>query len=385
MTDTLNGKKIFHGDVLSRTLTFLEWKEILALRCVATSWKQAIARAPVEDQVHVNSNQALRLVCGMIPKLKHLKLDQSSDDDILQHRDEEETPLLHNFSNIQQFQCLHTTDSPLHNYDLRSLLCHWQNLQCLNLHGNENLQWSLSDLAPLKHIRDIRVINNRELQGGTLDLLQRIDQHDNAKRTDAFYNLEILDISGCNQVTGKLSHFAQMPKLQWLGITRTQVSGDLRTDVQPGDFVALQGFGLDMHAVYGANYIDLVQDAELVMKARLQIMRQSTWESPIWPLMLHLSPDSLEYHERPTQRMYTSEKDPPFSIEVVVVGKRMGWRWSNYLGGFCDTHWVDPEPDLDDEAYWTGLPEFFAKSSYFSGFLDPPTPKEYVTLFMGRL
>lgn len=261
-------------------------------------------------------------------------------------------------------------------------MIHWHSLQCLNLHGNEDLDWDISDLAGARNLREIRLINNRCLTGDTLCMLQHHPVQNNAKRrpTTIFYNLIILDISGCTQVTGKLSQFAKLPKLQWLGINRTQVTGDLRTDIQPGDFSSLQGIGLCSQAVYGAKEIQCVQDAEAVMKARLQIIKQSTWESPVWPLMVYLAQDSSEYHERAAQRLYRSERDPPFSIEVVVVGKRFGWRWSNYLGGFCDTHWVDPEPGKDCTKYWEEFSSFEVDKSMFSGFLDPPTPQRYVNL-----
>jgi hypothetical protein len=95
-------------------------------------------------------------------------------------------------------------------------------------------------------------------------------------------------------------------------------------------------------------------------------------------LLVHLAEDAQEYHQSAEQRLYTSERDPPFSIEVVAVGKRLGWRWSNYLGGFCDTHWVDPENDfpIDMEE----IEESQTQQSLFSGFLQPPTPQQYFEL-----
>lgn len=352
-----------------------------------------MAETPVEEQVDVPTRHVLRVLQNSLPKLQSLSLDQRSDPDMFQREENEDEHdgirLLQQFSELRHFRCVHAHPSPLRNVNLSNIFANWSHLQSLNLHGNEQLEWTLSDLCVLKHLKDVRLINNHRLQGDTWDLLYVVLCHEKAEEqwnpTDIYRNLEILDISGCTQVTGKLRHFAPLPKLQWLGINRTGVQGDLRTDVRPGDFAALQGIGLCSQSVYGADTIGCVQDAEPVMRARLAIMKQSTWESPIWPLLVHLSPDSPDYHERLEQRLYKSERDPPFSIEVVVVGQRLGWRWSNYLGGFCDTHWVDPEPEKNDDTYWQEIADFEAQKSMFSGFLDPPTPQQYMELCRDHL
>lgn len=380
MEDTTVSKNVLFGDVLCNTLSFLEWKELIRLRQVSSFWKVAVEETAVEAQVYVKSQRALHGVVQCLPKLKSLKLDQDSD-----LEQDDESLVLERFSNLQQFWCVHTTPSPLQGYNLSKLLSHWQKLQFLNLHGNEQLEWNLSDLSCLNNLSDLRCINNTCLRGSTQDLLVLQQQHNSPEQTSMmFSNLTILDLAGCVQVTGKLKDFSRMPKLQWLGINRTQISGDLRQDIKPGYFPSLQGMGLSQ-AVYGADQIQLVQDAPAVMRARLQIMKQSTWESPIFPLLVHLCPDSPDYHERVEQRLYSSERDPPFGIEVIVVGKRWGWRWSNYLGGFCDTHWVDPEP-RNCSSYQKEWAEFCKEEvSLFAGFLDPPTPVQYQQLCQERL
>jgi hypothetical protein len=385
MTESANTNIILHGDVLNRSLRYLEWREIVALRQVSSSWKLAAAETPVEAQVHVRTRRALQTLQKSLPKLQSLSFDQRSDRDILEQNDEDSIPVIYRFSELLHFQCVHGNPSPLRNLNLSALFASFPYLQSLNLHGNEELEWRLLDLSCLKCLKDIRLINNLGLQGDIHDdLLHRYDQTlEKEVPTDMFYNLEIFDIAGCTQVTGELCHFATLPKLQWLGINRTQVKGDLRTDIRPGDFVSLQGIGLCSRSVYGASKINSVEDAGPVMRARLQIMKQSTWDAPIWPLLVHLAEDAPEYHQRAEQRLYTSERDPPFSIEVVVIGKCLGWRWSNYLGGFCDTHWVDSEQNGPN--YTKEMEEFETQKSLFSGFLVPPTPQQYIELCQDRL
>ncbi|KAG7341828.1 hypothetical protein IV203_006920 [Nitzschia inconspicua] len=386
-----------HGEFLHQSLQFLDWRQIVSVRRVSSSWNHAVSETVVEEQIDVPTRQVLRLIQKSLPNLHSLSFDQRTDPDILlqeddDYHDEKENDaddvnglVIQQFFELRHFRCVHAHPSPLRNINLSNLFRHWPYLQSLNLHGNEDLEWNLSDLSSLTHLKDIRLINNYHLRGDTWDLFHKKDEDSNDDEqwvpTALYYNLEILDISGCTLVTGRLRHFANLPKLQWLGINRTGVKGDLRTDIRRGEFSSLQGIGLCSRSVYGANTIDSVADAHSVMKARLQIMKQSKWESPIWPLMVYLSPESPDYHERPEQRLYTSERDPPFSIEVVLVAGRFGWRWSNYLGGFCDTHWVDPEPDRETHEngsdYWDEITAFQAQTSMFSGFLDPPTPQEY--------
>jgi hypothetical protein len=374
-----------HGDVLTRSLRCLEWRDIITLRQVSSCWKLAARETHVEQEVYVQTRQALQILQTSLPKLQSLSLDQRSDDDVLEQDDEMSIPVIHRFSHLLHFQCVHRNPSPLRMVNLSALFASWPFLQSLNLHGNEELEWNLSDLICLKHLKDARFINNHYLRGNINDdLLYRYDQtFERRVPTDVFHNLESFDIAGCTQVTGELRHFSSLPKLQWLGINRTQIKGDLRTDIRPGDFVALQGIGLCSRFVYGASKIDSVQGADPVMRSRLQIMKQSMWDAPIWPFLVHLSEDAPEFHQRAEQRLYTSERDPPFSIEVVVVGKRLGWRWSNYLGGFCDTHWVDSDQDcpIDREE----IKEFQKQQSLFSGYLQPPTPQQYFELCQDRL
>lgn len=242
------------------------------------------------------------------------------------------------------------------------------------MHGNESFEWQLSDLEALPKLKDLRSINNRCITGDLKDLLV-------LSKT-----LIVVDVSGCDKVTGNLCDLAQMPLLEWLGMARTRVVGDIRS-IRPGHFVSLQGIGLD-NCIYGASEFYRVSHASEVMRARHQIMKQSKRDYPIYPFVLRLSSDSPDYHERIEQRLYTSERDPPFNIETVAVGNRRGWRWSNYLGGHCDVHWFDPEPQPSDAGYTTYQAELLQlqqeEGSLFSGFLDPPTQNEYLELCRNR-
>jgi hypothetical protein len=394
---------VLQGDLLCRIVSFLTWQEMVRIRRVAVPWKATVASMAVKEQVHIRNQSVLHGLAVCLPKLESLRMDQHTELLLSPGYNNNTDNVLARFTNLVHFQCFHLPTILRQGWETDSfykMVSQWTFLQYLNLHGCEELEWKLSDLSGLNHLKDIRCINNRELTGDVQDLFfsppQEKEPNNNKRPTSLCHNLIILDISGCQQVTGRLSDFGPLPKLQWLGIARSQVTGDLRIDIcQPGYFISIQGMGLDNDKVYGAGHIDRVCDAAAVMKARHQILQHSTWDTPLFPMLVHLSPESPEYHERPEQRLYSSDRDPPFSLETVIVGSRRGWRWSNYLGGFCDTHWLDPEPtptnvdDDDDCCYETYRKEFVEfqqrqEASMFAGLLDPPTPQRYRSLCRER-
>jgi hypothetical protein len=164
------------------------------------------------------------------------------------------------------------------------------------------------------------------------------------------------------------------------------VQGDLR-ELRSDQYPSLQLTGLG-DQVYGARKFAFVDDAPQIMRARHRLIKQSQEDIPLFPFQVSLSETSPDYHERIEQRLYQSDRDPPFNIENVQAGIRRGWRWSNYLGGVCDIHWLDPEPEDHDafEEYAQALAQIKKEcaESIFLGMLNPPTPSEYEQLCQQR-
>lgn len=357
---------LVQGDILSRILSYLSWKETVRCREVSTQWRETVYDTPVRDILISSPSMAenLQLISRCLPKLQALQIRKQTEMDDYLFR-----PSF--FEHLKELDC---RDS-LGLCNSFSEILPLKHLQALNLHGNENLKWKLSNLAAFPNLEDLRCINSRSIAGDLKDLSVFSRQ------------MVVLDVSGCGNVTGNLMDVAQWSKLWWFGMSRTKIEGDLRK-IRPGDFPALEMIGLDHH-IYGASEIQRISHAPEIMKARHQISKQSSQESPIFPVtVLGLSTDSPDYHERIEQRLYTSERDPPFCIENVIAGDRRGWRWSNYLGGCCDIRWLDPEPDaMQDEERYKNYTEELAlilqtdyDRSIFTGFLDPPTPEEYENL-----
>lgn len=72
---------------------------------------------------------------------------------------------------------------------------------------------------------------------------------------------------------------------------------------------------------------------------------------------------------------------PPFGIELVRAGPRVGWRWTNgQRRGCCEINWYDEEPmegsdEYDD--YRKVLTTFSGDIWPFRGFSMLPTEEEY--------
>ena len=349
-----------HGDILVRVLSYLPWRQVVHCRRLSRPWQQAVAATPVVE-VDVYQRLDIAQIAHCFPRLQSLRIHHS-----VGVTDEHLRESLSLLRHLTRLECREAHSLRYSFAEMRQLT----HLRRLNLHNNTELEWNLECVASdLPNLIDLRCINNRRLQGRLGDL-------------ETLSQLEVLDVSGCRQVTGNWLDLSHLTKVRWVGFSRTAVGGDLRK-LKPGMYPALQLTGLG-EEVYGAREFNRVADAPAILRARHQLIQQSSEEIPLFPFQLRLAETSPDYHERIEQRLYTSERDPPFCIENVQVGCRRGWRWSNYLGGVCDIRWLDPEPQDNDafEVYAQELAQLMQESaqSIFLGFLDPPTPSEYELL-----
>ena len=366
---------VFHGDLLARILSYLSWREVVTCRTVAAEWRSV--QVPVQEWTIRNAATAatIHAASKCLPALQGFRYTQHQNSDppltdaVLQQ-------VLSQFNHLRVLHCAEATalTTALTTVTLP------RTLQTLNLHNCSTLAWNLACtiVAVLPLLTDLRVVNNRAATGQLQDLLPYTQQ------------LNVLDISGCRGITGNLMDLADFTLLKWIGLNRTSVRGDVRDIILrqgPRPFQALQWLGLD-DQMYGASTIDKVADAPVVMQARHIIWRQSsiaTTTTPIFPILVRLAETSPDYHERVEQRLYSSERDPPFWIQPVVAATRRGWRWSNLLGGSCRVHWLDPEPiqkNDSDSLYLTELAEIEqeTRQSLFGDLDDPPTPAQYEQL-----
>ena len=379
---------LLYGDVLSRILSYLPWYEVINCRCVSTLWKHAAYHTRVKHMEvdHPSRVSELHVISQYIPQLQSLHIDQKANTETI----DDNSLLLFRSGNddgnddyrgqqidgggdddddgIQQSSCflsrffhlkaLQFVCTDLHLSMPRILQL--SQLRFLNLHGNERIVWKLSDLRSLPHLVDLRCVNNKNVTGDLRDFVNIY-----GKYNDTF---KIIGLSGCNQITGNFYDLSKFNKLEILFIDRTDIVGDVRDVKHVDDFVAMQQIGLDSKLIYGASSFDSVHHAKDIMQARHQLTKRSKSESPIYPFRISLSQTSPDYFERIEQRLYSSEYDPPFHIEYVIIGEdsfhidddgggggncrrftRRGWRWSNTLGGFGNVNWLDSDGDDDDD------------------------------------
>ena len=361
-------------DLMGRCiLSFLEWQDVMACRAVCRSWwRDVVPHTPVEMWKIATPATAwmIRAAALCMPQLQALRATHAAalTDDLL-------TTILQCFCHLRRLELPEAGASLQTSLLGTTTILLPRTLTYVNLHNHTQLQWNLKTtlVQALPCLQDLRVVNNYAATGELRDLLPVARQ------------LRVLDVSGCRGITGNILDCRDFDVLEWLGLNRTSVRGDVR-DICPGHFPALQWLGLDPDTMYGASTIDRVAHAEAVMRGRHVIARQSNNPTPIFPLLVRLDESSPDYHARIEQRLYTSDRDPPFAIQPVVLagGKRRGWRWSNLLGGCCEVHWLDPEvsdSDIDDDYQreWLELRQE-TQQSLFAGFWDPPTPAQYEQL-----
>lgn len=362
----------FNCDILSKVLSYLSWKEVMNCRIISKSMRDAASKAPIAEEFHISSSSLASntlKIARCLSNIQTLKIDQASLD--ILNDDDSLLDTLSRWSNLRNLKCLYMTKLVKSFSTIQNL----SNLVSLDLHGCEKLEWNLSNLGNLPQLRKLTCINNRAASGDTNVFL-------------SYKTLEVVGLSGCQLITGDLSDFAKLSHLQILFLDRTKVEGDLRKTVD-NDFPVLRICGLSEY-IYGASELDKVSHAPAVMRGRFLMCRRSTEDCPIYPFRVHLSRDSPDYHERVEQRLYVSERDPPFNIETVKVGSRRGWRWSNYLGGHCEVNWLEAEPKTSDPDYGNYIEELHqltreSMNNLFAGFLEPPTREEYQALRLSHL
>ena len=165
---------------------------------------------------------------------------------------------------------------------------------------------------------------------------------------------------------------ADFPRLKELTLGGTAVTGDIR-DIGDNNFSALELLGLPKGVYGGIGYeLQRISEAPNLVRAVHRLRKQRPELSMIlseWHAKL--SEDSPDWYEAP-------EETPPFYIQFVEAGSRLGYRWYGNLGNVCEMNWLNPEPDRDssENAKYTEKLLFFERQSRISlyrGFHQPPT------------
>jgi len=378
-------------DLLSTVFQFLHWEEILKARCVCQKWKQAaqltcmplnwsydkfgwkkynVLEVPREDATVLN------WIGAALPRLPGIRLDK-----LLvaagQDPEEEEIRIEHDpcyldlniLKNFRNLQFLSLTRLDLNGR--YPFLFQFQSLQILNVSYNPNMKWDLEDVGRgLPNLERLKAARNPFLTGNLSSL--RTLRH----------KLVSLILFGSSNITGSIHNLADFPVLEEVNVTETAIEGDL-SRLGPNDFLAIQSWCLGEN-VRGSKDIPRISDAARLMQSLYPMKKR---KSNLF--LFHrwtLQDDSLDYYNRNYPQRNNINFRPPFWIEFLQAGPRVGWRWTNAARfGACLPNWLDPEPQPQEEGYdeYLKMAKLYeSQVEIYRGFTAPPTAAQHDELVM---
>ena len=170
-------------------------------------------------------------------------------------------------------------------------------------------------------------------------------------------------------------HLSDFPNLEQLDLSQTSVVGDVGR-IKDGHFSKIKYLDLPKECFS----LDQVDDAAVVMQASCCLMRTNGARIGEHRYPWILSNNSSDYYPMDIFSLL----EPPFHVQTVKAGSRIGWRWTNGRAyGSCETNLVNPEPVKEDSDYYKYMREMKslqADVQSFRGFFKPPTLEEYQRL-----
>jgi len=371
MDKTHSAIELLGTDLLSTIFSFLGWAEVLNTRVCNSCWREAAIVTPVAE-IWIRKKEIARdlsWISRALPNTQAFKI--ASDEIKFQHGEDsawsemiagdfQESRV--DLSHIQNFRCLRHLVLQIDLNGKYPFIFQFEHLQRLDLRGNCRLKWDLEMLSGLPNLQTLYCAQNHSLTG------------DIASVRILSSTLTELKVCHCPYVTGKMENLYDLPLLETLDIDGTKVTGDIRT-IGPTDFISLKELGLGDN-VYGGGSIKRIDEAPSSMLVRRQLMKRSPdiFKQKRWRL-------DNESPERYRIQGHHS-RVPPFWVEFVKIGPRVGWRWTNAVcGGCCEIRWLDPEPNPLDDCYEDYLKKLedinHREVGFFRGFIAPPTQEEH--------
>ena len=164
-------------------------------------------------------------------------------------------------------------------------------------------------------------------------------------------SLQCLSMERCHLVTGSIADLRSFKHIETLNLHECRKLRPIEPCLQSSDLPSLKIFS-------GPICLANVSDAEITM--RHKISRNQCYNR-YSPTKVFLDKNSQDfYNPIPTTNFALSEKGskmcralpyPPFSIEIVRIGSRVGWRWccKHQHGNvpkmpyYFETHWLNDE------------------------------------------
>jgi hypothetical protein len=372
-------------DLLANILGCLDVKDIMRSRGVNKKWKEAVKMTivPLSADFAVmglRKYNAMNVMTTEVPNLQQITLrglgglgrankwsDGEDPDESHPHRTADfSSHDIEIISNFRKLRYLKIEGADL-NGRYPFLFNSFPRLQKLTTRYCNYLKFDLEMLAGLPLLKELDCWENRYLAGNISSLRVLKD------------TLEKVKMDCCSRVQGNFMDLADFPHLKALNLYGTAVIGDIR-DIGENDFSSLEHLKLPQSVlgVRGCEFQRISDGTELVRAVYLLRKKFPALEIKYW--YGRLSRDSPDRYES----MSRNYPPAPFTIRLVEVGSRFGYRWASHDFDShipCAVNWLDPEPDgesSDYEEYIAKLEEMNTyEVQFYRGFHQPPTEEEY--------
>ena len=391
--------------------------EIMLLRRVCSAWKEVARNTIVPPcRFYINSMKrynAMRVMATALPNLQQIEIGclcvdpgRTSEDSTPNSQQIDFSGLEYEFDHIyadgedpDERRAARTARRPTHDI---GIISNFSNLRILHIGAPLNgrypvlfnsfpllqklsiyskyLKWDLEMLDGMPLLKELGCENSDRLTGNISSLRVLKD------------TLEKVSIKNCRNVGGNFMDLADFPHLRDLDLGWTAVTGDIR-DIGESDFTTLKNIELPK-TVYGGHCYELqrISDAPKLVRA-VYLLQKHRPALKMRRWCGRLSEDSPDWYESVEQDMDEvrrnvgnhPERGPPFYVQFVKAGSRIGYRWENVFRSCCEVNWLDPEPaDSESSEYAKYIEELRKESrrvTTYRGFYQPPTEEEYLRLF----
>lgn len=377
-TDENNTVRL-RADEVAIILGFLCHQDIMRAR-VCTTWRDAAKKTFVPpSELVVRSERtynAMRAMSTALPNLQEITLaglggwhiysdGEEPDERVAQRAANYAAHDINILSSFSQLRALYITGAQMNGrYDFLFSFPLLQKLSIRCIH----LRWYLEMLSGLPRLK-VLDCSNTQLTGNlrSLDVLKD--------------TLEVICIDKCPDVRGNFMDLADFPRLKELHLNRTNVAGDIR-DISGQDFPALESLCLPATVHGGMNYqFQLIAKVPKFMHAIHRLLQRTPTLFGYFSNAFHwsLSSHSPDWYEEDSRDL-----PPPFSLQFVQAGTRLGWSWCTYNQYYehpsCEINWLDPEPIIGSSEYATyvdDLQRIEQHIDFYRGYFKPPTEQQY--------
>ena len=389
---------------------YLDWKELLYVRGTCTHWceaaKHTLVPPSIENrlvsirgtpkvkdypQFHVNTSRRynmLKVMSKVMPNLQQIHLSEFQGGVIGSMSYNGITGNIYETSNERYLD--EGEESNEDAYDV-SIIADFRNLRslvlnCAPLYGKYPCFFGFSYLRELSidqggndsdMVWDLKMLSCMPL----IEKLTLICSKATGSISDLHFLkntlLELVIVSSLNQsivddIDGDFMNLAEFTVLRKLDLKwATGIQGDA-SQIQVKDFPCMQK--LDLPGVL----MKVDQSSDII-----HLFTSFARRSPPCIASVRLSEDSSDRFERDGDK-HSDSPPPPFTLEFVHPGNRLGWRWVSqrrlrYIRS-CEINWLDEELGTDSDQYHVYQEETKRLNEsvhFYKGIYHLPTEEEY--------